>query len=87
MTLTDPRQALAEQSSFIGYLMGLAGAAHVVSALAEGPPARTSSAADDFVYGLLGLASLGRGIEHLAAPAIAPAGVAPHTPAEIRWLR
>ena len=25
MTLTDPREALADQSSFISYLMGLAG--------------------------------------------------------------
>ena len=25
MTLTDPREALADQSSFIGYLIGLAG--------------------------------------------------------------
>ena len=34
MTLTDPRDALAEQSSFISYLVGLAGLARVVHALA-----------------------------------------------------
>ena len=34
MTLTDPRDALADQSNFIGYLMGLARLARVVHALA-----------------------------------------------------
>ena len=29
MTLTDPREALADQSSFISYLVGLAGLARV----------------------------------------------------------
>ena len=36
MTLTDPREALADQSNFIGYLMGLASLGHVVHALADG---------------------------------------------------
>ena len=29
MTLTDPREALADQSNFIGYLLGLAGLGQV----------------------------------------------------------
>ncbi|KUI36164.1 hypothetical protein AU195_04755 [Mycobacterium sp. IS-1496] len=87
MTLTDPRRALAEQSSFIGYLTGLAGAAHVVRALTDGPRAQSCSPADDFVYGLLGLASLGRSIEHLAVPVHPSARNTPHTPEQIRWLR
>ncbi|OUZ02313.1 hypothetical protein B0172_03600 [Mycobacterium avium subsp. paratuberculosis] len=40
MTLTDPRDALADQSDFIGYLVGLAGLADVVHTLAgDGPRA------------------------------------------------
>ena len=34
MTLTDPREALADQSNFVGYLVGLAGLARVVHTLA-----------------------------------------------------
>ena len=34
MTLIDPREALADQSNFIGYLLGLAGLGQVVHALA-----------------------------------------------------
>ena len=35
MTLIDPREALAEQSNFIGYLLGEAGLGQVVRALAD----------------------------------------------------
>ena len=71
MTLTDPREALADQSSFISYLIGLAGLARVVHALAADGDRRAdpSRDADDFVHVLLGLASLGDAIERLAESA------------------
>jgi hypothetical protein len=93
MTLTDPREALADQSNFIGYLLGLAGLARVVHTLAadggrrSGPPPDS----DDFVHVLLGLASLGEAIERLANSALAQrdptdAARAPASPT-MRWLR
>ena len=65
MTLTDPREALADQSSFIGYLVGLAGLARVVHTLAADGDRRSDPPrdSDDFVHVLLGLASLGEAIE------------------------
>jgi len=100
MTLTDPRDALAEQSNFIGYLVGLAGLARVVHALAgDGQSSEVSRSdvprdSDDFVHVLLGLASLGEAIERLADSAKAPQ-VQPNPPVEspppasttMRWLR
>ena len=93
MTLTDPRDALAEQSNFIGYLMGLSSLARVVQALATDGErlAGPTRDADDFVYLLLGLASLGDAVERLAesAPparqqvASGPETASPNT----RWLR
>ena len=92
MTLTDPRDALAEQSNFVGYLVGLAGLARVVHMLASdsnrragGPPE-----ADDFVHVLLGLASLGGAIERLAESTAARGDSAAATPipaTTTRWLR
>ena len=52
MTLTDPREALADQSDFIGYLVGLAGLSGLVHTLAsdsrpnEARTRRESDAAD-----------------------------------------
>ncbi len=93
MTLTDPREALADQSNFIGYLVGVAGLARVVHTLAAdadrkfGPPRDP----DDFVYALLGLAGLGAAIERLAnstAPQLNPTPAVPSTAfATLRWLR
>jgi hypothetical protein len=93
MTLTDPRDALADQSDFIGYLLGLAGLARVVHTLADDGGGRGGGLreADDFVHVLLGFASIGAAIERLAdstvtqpdRPAEAPATAAPAT----RWLR
>ena len=93
MTLTDPREALADQSSFVSYLVGLAGLARVVHALAadgdrrDGPPRE----ADDFVHVLLGVASLGDAIERLAesAPAQQHQRVTAPSPdsTTTRWLR
>lgn len=93
MTLTDPREALADQSDFIGYLVGLAGLGQLVHTLAtDGDrPAGGPSDPDDFVYVLLGLASIGAAIERFANPATAqqdptaemPWSAAPTT----RWLR
>ena len=90
MTLIDPRDALADQSNFISYLMGLAGLGQVVHAFAaDGDrPADTSRDADDFVHLLLGIASLGDSIERLAefVPAQRnPEAVAAST--NTRWLR
>lgn len=72
MTLTDPRGALADQSSFIDYLMGLAGIGRLVRTLADPDPDPGSGPdppvdADDFTYLLLGLARLGAAIERVAA--------------------
>lgn len=91
MTLTDPRPALADQSNFIGYLVGLAGLARAVHALAadddrrSGPP----SEPDDFVYALLGVARLAAAIEALAdAPAAQPNPSTGHLDSTTtRWLR
>jgi hypothetical protein len=93
MTLTDPREALADQSNFIGYLVGIAGVARVVHTLAAGGGRRAGGPrdADDFVHLLLGLASLGDGIERLANSATAqpnPTAEAPKRAATtMRWLR
>lgn len=86
MTLLDPRPALAEHSSLIGYLMGVAAVAQAIDELALDPDRRTSGAADDFVHLLVGVASLGGAIEDLAGSvAVAAAHPSPHTPQ--RWLR
>ena len=73
MTLTDPRESLADQSNFIGYLVGLASLARVVHALAADGERRAeqSREADDFVHVLLGVASLGEAIERMAKSATA----------------
>ena len=91
MTLTDPREALADQSTFIGYLVGLAGLGRLVNTMADGD--RTSDPPhdpDDFLYALLGLASVGSAIERLAyPPAIQPNPSADTLPSvtTTRWLR
>lgn len=89
MTLTDPREALADQSDFIGYLVGLAGVARMVHTLADDD--RRSDACrdpDDFVHALLGLASVGAAIERIANPVVAQQNPAasPVIPTT-RWLR
>ena len=89
MTLTDPREALADQSSFIGYLVGLAGLAQTIRELATDGERTSRRDPDDFVFALLGLASVGTAVERLAhLPAaqldpIAGSSVSPIT----RWLR
>lgn len=89
MTLSDPRDALADQSSFIDYLVGLTGLARTVRTLASaGAPHPTPPGdADDLVHVLLGLAGLGDAIERLAeTPLISPYST--DTPvAHTRWLR
>jgi hypothetical protein len=96
MTLTDPREALADQADFIGYLLGLAGLARVVHTLAADGQSNEASRTggsrepDDFVHVLLGLASIGAAIEGIASSAKTPTAqpdpigrAAPGT----RWLR
>ncbi|HWR49363.1 MAG TPA: hypothetical protein VN327_17395 [Pseudonocardiaceae bacterium] len=91
--LTDPRPALAEQSNFVSYLVGLAGLARAVHALAtDGHPRPDPPRdADDFIHLLLGVASAGEAIEHLAESAQAqPAGTivaAAPSSTNTRWLR
>jgi hypothetical protein len=88
--LTDPRQALAEHSSFVSYLMGLAGLARVVQALACDSNRRNDAPceADDLVHLLLGLASLGEAIERLVESAPAQRNSTDSTPPmHTRWLR
>jgi hypothetical protein len=93
MMLTDPSVSLAEQSSFVSYLVGLTGLARAVRALAADgdrradPPRDT----DDFVHVLLGLASLGGAIERLAesgpAERFREAAVPTPPSTNTRWLR
>ena len=68
MTLTGPRDALADRSDFIGYLVGLAALADMVRALAShtGHRAAPVRDCDDFEYALLGLASIGSAVERMA---------------------
>ena len=93
MTLTDPREALADQSDFIGYLVGLAGLAQVVHTLAADGERGAGGPRDpdDFVHVLLGLASMGAAIDRLANSAMAqrtPTAEAPPSAAPTtRWLR
>jgi hypothetical protein len=93
MTLTDPREALADQSDFIGYLVGLAGLAQVVHTLASDGNRRAGGPRDpdDFVHVLLGFASIGAAIDRLANSAMAqrtPTAEAPPSAApSTRWLR
>ncbi|KUI33855.1 hypothetical protein [Mycobacterium sp. GA-2829] len=88
MTLTDPCDALADESTFIGYLTGLAGVARLVRRLAEAPRRENPDHTDDFVDLLLGLASVGRRVEYLAAPpAAAPDTARADTILAGRWLR
>lgn len=88
MSLSDPRSALAEQSSFLGYLVGLAAVSRAIHALAgDGTASAPPRAADDFVHALLGLASLGTAVERLAESTPAqPVSVSPTDPAN-RWLQ
>jgi hypothetical protein len=97
MTLTDPREALADQSNFIGYLVGLAGLARAVRTLAAdgefSEVGRSHPPRDpgDFEHVLLGLASLGEAIERLANPARAQPNstveALPPGSTTTRWLR
>ena len=93
MTLTDPREALADQSHFIGYLVGLAGLAGIVHTLAADSdrPSDPRRDSDDFVYALLGLASVGAAIERIANPPAAQqnpiAETRPTNQSTTRWLR
>lgn len=90
MTLRDPHAALAEQSSFVGYLIGVAGAARCVRELArvdlvDSPP---GAPVDDFVHLLLGIASLGDAISRLAETAPSEQDwCASEIPDPGRWLR
>jgi hypothetical protein len=93
MTLTDPREALADQSEFVSYLVGLAGLSQLVHTLAADGDRRAGRPRDpdDFVHVLLGLASIGAAIERLAnwaPPQQNPIAEArpPATPTT-RWLR
>jgi hypothetical protein len=87
MMLTDPREALADESSFINYLVGLAGLAQVVHTLADDDRrAETPGEPDDFVHVLLGLASVGAAIDRLANITTTQRISAPVRPTT-RWLR
>ena len=91
MTLTDPREALADQSSFVGYMLGLAGMARAVRELGADDTRRADppAEADDFVHVLLGIASLGEKIEQLGESAAGQSNPTSETtgPTMSRWLR
>lgn len=91
MTLIDPREALAEQSNFISYLMGLAALGQLVRGLAadDNHHAEPPSATYDFVYLLLGIASLGEVVERLteSVPVQRKPAAAPTDSTNTRWLR
>lgn len=89
MTLTDPREALADKADFMGYLLGLAGLARVVHTLAADGDRRAGRPRDpdDFVHALLGLASIGAAIERLATTAAAQPDPLPVAMTTVRWLR
>lgn len=93
MTLIDPRDALAEQSNFIHYLMGLAGLGQVVQSLAPAGDCQTPALreADDFVHMLLGIASLGESVRRLVEAPLpqqhSDIGSDVTDSATMRWLR
>ena len=87
--MTDPCDALAEQSSFIGYLMGLAALGRVVQAMAvEGRPGpQPPGEPDDLVDVLVGIAGLGEAIRQMAEHAAVQDNPTVPPPADTRWLR
>ncbi|MBU9764826.1 hypothetical protein FR943_13370 [Mycobacterium sp. TNTM28] len=88
MTLCDPRAALAEQSSFLGYLMGLVSVARTIRALGDtAVEPRPARPADDFVHALLGLAALGTAIEGVVPTDPEPPGTVSSPEIPARWLR
>ena len=74
--LVDPRDAFAEHGSVVHALTGLVGLARMVRARAEhdGRRAGDPGVADEFVHLLLGVASLGAAVQHLAQPDPAASG-------------
>ena len=85
MTLSDPRPALAERSSLIGYLMGLAALAQLIDVLALDNRREPAPPAGEFVHLLLGVASLGKSIEQLVS--VDPVAGEPSPIEPRRWLR
>ncbi|MCP9275469.1 hypothetical protein [Mycolicibacterium arenosum] len=90
MTLLDPRDALADQNSFIGYLLGIAGLADTVRTLAtdESRALPPPEHVDDFVYALLGIAGLGDRINGLSRSGSNPEPlISSAIQPPMRWLR
>lgn len=89
MTLTDPRDALADQSSFIAYLMGLAALARVVHVLAadDSRSSEIGCKESNFVEILLGVASLGDAIQALVDTSDVQGATGLWPAASTRWLR
>ena len=91
MTLTDPREALADQSNFIGYLIGLAGLGQLVHALAADGDRRADKSrdADDFVTCCSASPALGTrratGRIHTGPTSFGSHGAT--LPTNTRWLR
>ena len=85
MTLSDPRPALAERSSLISDLMGVAALAQLIDVLALDSNRGSASPAGDFVHLLLGVASLGKSIEQLVV--LDPVADDPSPAEPTRWLR
>jgi len=89
MTLTDPREALADKSDFIGYLVGLAAVTDMVRTLAadDGSQKLSAGDCDDFIYALLGLASTGAAVERMSNCVIAQQNPTIEVAPTTRFLR
>lgn len=90
MSLLDPRDALADQNNFIGYLLGIAGLAETVRTLATDGSGQSDASedADDFVHVLLGIASIGERINGLSDSGSDPQPLASNAiQPPRRWLK
>jgi hypothetical protein len=86
--LSDPRDAMAEQNGVVQALVGLAGIARMVRALAASPATGCAGReVDDAIHLLMGLVSLGDAVERLGATSPGGEAEPPDREGPRRWLR